>query len=225
MKIANVSDTARWVATYRAMETERPDAIFHDLFARRLAGAQGQAIVDAMPKGRERAWAMIVRTAIFDEMILADIHERCVDLVLNLAAGLDARPWRLPLPEGLRWVDVDLPEILGHKTNLMRDEQPHCRYEAVTADLSDGIFRPALVAQLTADAKVALVITEGLLIYLPPEQVGNSPVTWPHRLRCARGFWTSESVSAGHHATRLGQAGGCGQGSLLICPRRRVSLL
>ena len=173
MKIANVSDTARWVATYRAMETERPDAIFRDPFARRLAGPQGQAIVDAMPKGRQRAWAMIVRTAVFDEMILAAIRERRVDLVLNLAAGLDARPWRLPLPEDLRWVDVDLPEILGHKTDLLRDERPRCRYEAVTADLSDGVSRPALLARLTADAKVTLVVSEGLLIYLLPEQVGE----------------------------------------------------
>jgi O-methyltransferase involved in polyketide biosynthesis len=49
--IRNVSDTARWVAFYRAMESERPDALFLDPFARRLAGEQGEAIVNAMPKG------------------------------------------------------------------------------------------------------------------------------------------------------------------------------
>lgn len=36
MTITNISDTARWVATYRAMETARPDAIFRDPFAERL---------------------------------------------------------------------------------------------------------------------------------------------------------------------------------------------
>ena len=46
--IENVSDTARWVAVYRAMETARADAIFRDRFAARLAGEKGEAIVDSM---------------------------------------------------------------------------------------------------------------------------------------------------------------------------------
>ena len=46
MPVDNVSDTARWVAWYRALETERPDAIFRDPFARRLAGPEGEAIVN-----------------------------------------------------------------------------------------------------------------------------------------------------------------------------------
>ena len=61
--IRNVSDTALWVAVYRAMETERSDALFHDPYARRLAGERGQAIVDAMPRGKSMSWPMVVRTA------------------------------------------------------------------------------------------------------------------------------------------------------------------
>jgi O-methyltransferase involved in polyketide biosynthesis len=98
MPIEHVSDTARWVAFYRAMETERPDAIFRDPFARQLAGPEGERIVRELPRGRASAWAMITRTAVFDEIILDLVQHRDVDLVLNLAAGLDARPWRLPLP-------------------------------------------------------------------------------------------------------------------------------
>jgi len=41
--ISSVSDTARWVALYRAMESDRPDALFRDPYARRLAGAAGAA--------------------------------------------------------------------------------------------------------------------------------------------------------------------------------------
>jgi methyltransferase (TIGR00027 family) len=117
--IENVSDTARWVAVYRAMETERRDAHFRDPYARKLAGERGEAIVRAMPRGRQMAWPMIVRTAVFDEIILDSIRRRGVDLVLNLAAGLDARPWRLELPPELRWVDVDLPEMTEYKRGVM----------------------------------------------------------------------------------------------------------
>lgn len=168
--IEHISDTARWVAIYRAMETERPDAIFRDPYARRLAGKRGEEIVASMPKGRATAWAMIVRTAVLDEIIRERIASG-VDLVVNLAAGLDARPWRLDLPASLRWVDVDFPAILEYKTGLLRAETPRCRYEAVAADLTDAAKRDALFAQLGASATRALVISEGLLIYLDAEQV------------------------------------------------------
>jgi methyltransferase (TIGR00027 family) len=172
MAIENVSDTARWVAVYRAMETARPDALFRDPFADRLAGSQGRQIVDEMKQGKALAWPMIVRTAVFDEIILDAVNQKKVDLVVNLAAGLDARPWRLPLPPALHWVDVDLPGILNYKTETLKGETPKCRYEAVTADLTDAEVRRTLFARLGSEATRALIIAEGLLIYLQPEQVG-----------------------------------------------------
>jgi methyltransferase (TIGR00027 family) len=171
MAIENVSDTARWVAVYRAMESARPDALFRDPYADRLAGERGHQILDSMKHGRAYAWPMIVRTAIFDEILLEAVRK--ADLVVNLAAGLDARPWRLPLPPELCWVDVDLPGILNYKTEMLRAESPKCRYEAVTLDLRDAEARRTLFARLGAGSKRAIVVTEGLLIYLDPEQVGT----------------------------------------------------
>ena len=172
MPIKNVSDTAKWVAEYRAMETDRPDAIFHDPYARRLAGTEGARIVDSMKQGRALAWPMIVRTAVFDEIIIERVGGG-VDLVLNLAAGLDARPWRLDLPPTLRWVDVDLPGILGHKVEEMKNERPRCKYEPVMLDLADVPKRRALFSQLGAQSRQTLVVSEGLLIYLEPERVAD----------------------------------------------------
>ena len=127
MAITHVSDTARWVAVYRAMESERPDALFRDPFARRLAGSEGERIVATMPQGRSMAWAMIVRTAVFDEMILAAIARDRLTQVVNLAAGLDARPWRLALPPTLRWVDVDFADVLEYRTTVIGDERAGLR--------------------------------------------------------------------------------------------------
>src|ERR1700730_188222 len=109
--VSHVSDTALWVAMYRAMETDRPDAIFRDPYARRLAGAKGETILATMPQARRQAWAMIVRTKVFDEIITRLVGECGVDSVLNLAAGLDTRPFRLSLPPGLRWTDADFSDI------------------------------------------------------------------------------------------------------------------
>src|SRR5262245_46603080 len=141
-EIRHVSDTARWVAFYRAMETQRPDALFHDPFASKLAGTHGEAIVDNLPRGRQMAWAMIVRTQVFDEIIRDRIRTGGVDLVLNLAAGLDARPWRLTqLPPSLQWVDVDLPGILDYKLEALAGEKTVCHYDAVRLDLTDSSKR------------------------------------------------------------------------------------
>ena len=173
MPIEHISDTARWVAVYRAMETERPDAIFRDPYARRLAGERGQQIVDTMPRGRWVAWAMIVRTAVLDEVILRLVRAGHVDTVLNLAAGLDARPWRLDLPASLHWIDVDLPAILGYKLEQLAAERPHCRYEAVMLDLADVDARRALFRRVGAESRAVLVVSEGLLVYLTEEQVAS----------------------------------------------------
>jgi methyltransferase (TIGR00027 family) len=169
--IENVSDTARWVAVYRAMETARPDAHFRDPFAERLAGEHGQQIVDSMKQGRRMAWAMIVRTFSIDELLMKAIRSDGVDLVVNLAAGLDARPWRMDLPASLRWVDVDLPGILDYKLGIIGKEPTKCRYEAIRVDLTDPARRQAVLQQLGRSSARALVISEGLLIYLTPEDV------------------------------------------------------
>ena len=173
MQIEHISDTARWVAFYRAMETERPDAIFSDPFARRLAGLRGEEIVDQIKRGRAMAWAMIVRTAAFDEIIMQCIDDRGVDTVLNLAAGLDARPWRMNLPASLNWVDVDLPDILSYKTEILKDTEPVCRYEAIAADMTDPEARRGVFTKVGEMGKKVLVVTEGLMIYLTREQAGE----------------------------------------------------
>ncbi len=170
--IRNVSDTARWVAAYRAQETERPDAVFRDLFARRLAGERGEQIAKSMPLGRDNAWSMITRTYLIDELVRAEV-QRGADLVINLAAGLDSRPYRMQLPASLHWIEVDLPEILSYKEEILRDEKPVCSLERIRLNLADLPARRRLFADLSARARRALLITEGLLIYLTPDAVGE----------------------------------------------------
>jgi len=172
MTVEHISDTARWVAVYRAMETERPDAHFRDPYARRLAGSRGEQIVRSLRHGTGMAWAMIVRTAVLDEMILRAVAGGA-DLVLNLAAGLDTRPYRLDLPHGLRWVEVDLPGITDYKEEQLRDEAPRCALERVRLDLTDLAGRQALFDRLGREARQVVVVTEGLLAYLTPEQVAG----------------------------------------------------
>jgi len=169
--VGNISDTARWVAMYRALETERPDALFRDPYARALAGEQGERILDAMPGGRSSSWAFVVRTCVMDEFILRGVAQGA-DTVVNLAAGLDARPYRMELPAGLRWIEVDLPGILDHKEAVLGGAKPVCRLERVRLDLSDAAARRELFARIGASSKRIVTVTEGLLVYLTREEAG-----------------------------------------------------
>ncbi|HEX6612954.1 MAG TPA: SAM-dependent methyltransferase [Rhodanobacteraceae bacterium] len=169
--LRNVSDTALWVAIYRAMESERPDRIFNDPYARRLGGERGEAIVRSMPKGAATAWPMVVRTAVMDEIVLRCVREGAAT-VLNLAAGLDARPWRLDLPASLRWLHVDMPDMIRYFREHMAGATPRCEVEFVPADLRDGDARRELFARAAAHGPV-LAISEGLLVYLAPGQVAE----------------------------------------------------
>ncbi len=168
--VRNISDTARWAAYFRARETARPDALFRDPYAERLAGQQGVDIAHTLPDGNKHAWAWVTRTYLFDQLITQEL-ERGVDLVLNLAAGLDARPYRMKLPASLQWIEVDLPEILAYKEGILANDEATCALERVRLNLADAEARRALFAELGRRAKKILVLTEGLLIYLSAEEV------------------------------------------------------
>ncbi len=164
--VESISDTAKWVAYYRAEESDRKDALFHDPFARILAGPQGKEITQFFDKRGELSWVLSVRTHILDEIILDLIKNQGVDTVLNLACGLDTRPYRLPLPADLTWIGVDLAPLLRYKKEILQGAKPKCQFEEWECDLSKPAERRALFSKVNERSKKTLIITEGLLIYL-----------------------------------------------------------
>ncbi|HME11416.1 MAG TPA: SAM-dependent methyltransferase [Candidatus Acidoferrum sp.] len=168
--VRNVSDTARWVAYFRALETKRPDALFRDPFAEKLAGERGFQIANTLAQGNKHEWAWVARTYLFDKFVSQVVQEGA-QLLLNLAAGLDARPYRMDLPATLRWVEVDFPEIVSYKKEILAGDTPKCRLERVALDLSDVAARRSLFAALNGRAEKIAVMSEGLLIYFASEDV------------------------------------------------------
>jgi methyltransferase (TIGR00027 family) len=168
--ISNVSDTARWMAAYRAMETSRADALFNDPFADRLAGDRGRAIAASVPRLTRNGWWWIARTKLIDDLVTESVSSGC-DRVLNLAAGFDTRPYRLELPAGLEWIEADLPALVDEKQRLLTGETARCQLSRVAVDLADTPSRTAFLAEATSGARNALVVTEGLLLYLREQQV------------------------------------------------------
>jgi methyltransferase (TIGR00027 family) len=190
--ISNVSDTARWVAAYRALESARPDALFNDPYAERLAGERGRAMAALGPKQTRNGWPMIIRTRLIDDLIAGSIAEGC-DRVLNLAAGLDTRPYRMDLPQSLDWVEADLGPMIDEKEALLAGEKPRCQLRRERIDLADPGARSAFLVRATAGAKQALVLTEGLLVYLDDDVV--HAISRDLRAQSAIRWWVLDAMS------------------------------
>jgi methyltransferase (TIGR00027 family) len=167
--VVHVSDTALLVAGCRAIESQRPDAFVRDPFAARLAGERGMAMFRALPRPEFMGFGIALRTRFLDELVLDAIASLGIGTVVCVGCGLDTRPWRLALPPDLRWVEIDFPAMLDYKESLMAEETPRCRRERLSADVNKPEQRRLIYAAV--GSAPALLITEGLLMYLPAATV------------------------------------------------------
>lgn len=168
-EIRHVSDTALMVAACRAHETELEDAFVRDPFAARLAGERGVAILGALPHSNVLRLGIAVRTRFIDEVLLEALRDQPITTVLSVGCGLDTRPWRLNLRSDLRWIEIDFADVLDYKDRLLAGETPRCRRERLTIDLNEPLQRCAMYE--AAGSAPALMVTEGLLLYLPAATV------------------------------------------------------
>lgn len=190
--INDVTDTALWVAAYRAEESLRPDALFRDLLASKLVGAEGNLIALRTQGSRYTAWSVVIRTLIIDRFIL-DLLPKNIDTVLNLGAGLDTRPYRLDLPANLRWIEVDFSKIINHKDSILKNETPKCKIERVGLDLSNEELRNKFLEKVSSESNNVLVLTEGVMPYLNNDDAESLAVA----LRSQSNFkyWITEYYS------------------------------
>lgn len=156
-----VSRTALWVASMRAAEAARPDRLHDDPLATAVV-ASASEIPPAPPGAAE---FMAIRTRFYDNFLAAPPAQ-----VVVLAAGLDARAFRLPWPSGVRLFELDLPELLEFKAELIGavDLTARCSRVVVPIDLRDD-WATALTSAGFSAASPTAWIAEGLLQYLPEE--------------------------------------------------------
>jgi len=167
--IRHTSESALLTAGWRAMESSRSDALFHDPLAAGLAGERGLRIARTRPEG---AWVVAIRTVLIDAFVRSAITSG-IDTVINLGAGMDTRPYRMDLPPSLRWVEVDHPSLIGSKDAQLRTEVPACSIERVGLHLSDRVARRELFEQIWVTSTRAMVLTEGVLGDLSVGEAGS----------------------------------------------------
>ncbi|MEU7429273.1 SAM-dependent methyltransferase [Streptomyces sioyaensis] len=181
-----VGQTAVAVAKFRAMESKRPNRLFHDPFAKHFVAAAGP--IRRGPGGGKKkrsTWRTLlqllrpanyahyramphfiaVRTRFFDDFLRAATTE-CQQVVI-LAAGLDTRAYRLDLPSDVRVFEIDLPEVLTFKESVVARQQADadCQRTAVPVDLRSDWPTALVKAGFQLDQPTAWT-AEGLLVYL-----------------------------------------------------------
>lgn len=93
-----VSRTSQMMAATRAIETENPDGLFADPYAAKLAGPETIAEIEPIFKDYEERGMpiVVVRTRFFDDFMMSEVSQ--LEQVVILAAGMDARAFRLAWP-------------------------------------------------------------------------------------------------------------------------------
>jgi methyltransferase (TIGR00027 family) len=171
--MTGVGLTARWVAANRALETDHASPLYRDPFARDLAGEAGFDVLYAMRTASGMGTFsgpdpyLTIRTRFFDDALLGAVRESSIDQVVLLAAGMDARAFRLEWPAGVRVFEVDREDVFRHKERVLArlTARPSCDRRVVQQDLSQS-WASALVDAGFDRKRKAAFLAEGLLYYL-----------------------------------------------------------
>jgi methyltransferase (TIGR00027 family) len=171
--LTGVPKTALGVARIRADESARSDRLFNDPYAAAFVAAMPEAYADAAERsdaaravGARIAVQVVVRTRFYDDYLLAGTGEGIRQVVL-LAAGLDTRAFRLQWPTGTELFEVDLPDMVDFKEQVMTGAgaTPTARRSVVRADLTSD-WTSLLTGAGFDPTQPTVWLIEGLLVYL-----------------------------------------------------------
>lgn len=170
-ELTAVGSTALALAAARARESGRPDRLFDDQVATQVAVAAGAALAAwSGPRGERLRKAMgdyfALRTRYFDNWLLEAAGSGCRQVVV-LAAGLDARAFRLDWPAPLRLFELDRPDVLSFKEKIVtgREPAPGCVRIPMAGDLRDDWPGTLRAHGFDPDVPTAWLL-EGILVYL-----------------------------------------------------------
>lgn len=157
-----VDDTALWLAACLARESARPDRLLADPFAAHLAGPRG-ARMFAERSADSIALTAALSVAVVDDVIQHVVLEHHLHTVVQLGAGLDTRPFRLVLPNDLRWVELDSEALILYKGLRLAHASPICRVERVSFDATDPAQPGTVLRRVLRGVARGLLVTENAL--------------------------------------------------------------
>ena len=165
-----LGSTARWTAAVRAMESMREDRLFNDPWAAVLAGGEGREWLAKRPA--DSSLPIVVRTRYFDDFLLLTSARNQIRQIILMAAGLDTRAFRLNWPAGTTLFELDRPEVLNDKEEILGSlgVHPTCERVGIRADLTQS-WGDILTKSGFNPQELSCWLLEGFLFYLPNEAI------------------------------------------------------
>jgi methyltransferase (TIGR00027 family) len=156
--------TANWIAAVRARESSRPDRLFDDPYAEALAGPQGYAMMARSEQAAGGENRMVpVRVRWFDDAIIEAVASG-IRTVVMLGAGLDTRPYRLPVFKDLHWYELDRRDVLEAKAAALAGIPPRATVTQLEADLTRELPLPVF-------EEPVVWVAEGLFFYFKESSI------------------------------------------------------
>ncbi|MBD2505236.1 class I SAM-dependent methyltransferase [Anabaena azotica] len=155
--------SAPLMAAYRAVESQRNDRLFDDPFAAKLVTPEAQKIALEDPEEEGRAF-LAVRTRFFDDFLLGSAS--VAPQIVNLGAGMDTRAFRLNWTQETKYFEIDYPEVLNYKNEILKDVPTICSRYSIAVDLTDTNWVELLLQQGYDRNIPSVWLLEGLIYYL-----------------------------------------------------------
>jgi methyltransferase (TIGR00027 family) len=161
--------TARWTAAMRARESQREDRLLNDPWAAAPAGEDGGGrwIEGSQPIEDAASLGTLLRTRYFDDFLLRMTREQAIRQVVLMAAGLDTRAYRLDWPAQTRLFELDQPQVLTYKEQILASAgaKPTCERYTIAVDLT-GLWTDLLKGAGFDPQQPTIWVLEGFLVYL-----------------------------------------------------------
>ncbi|MEJ2870519.1 SAM-dependent methyltransferase [Actinomycetospora sp. OC33-EN08] len=172
---SSVGTTAVIAAASRAIDTHRHDRLVNDPYAEALVAAtHPRHPIPTRPSPDAPNWRAMsdllgTRSRFFDDVLRLAMSAGVRQVVI-LASGLDTRTHRLDWPSGTTVYEIDQPEVLEFKRQVLVDLGAHatCRHRVVPHDLRDDWMTSLVGAGFRRD-DATVWIAEGLFYYLTPQ--------------------------------------------------------
>lgn len=150
-----------YIPLYGKAYVSKRGLFLRDEMAERIWSAEGFKL-RGKSASKWLAFYMGIRAAVFDEWLRSQLAAVPKAVVLHIGCGLDSRVVRVGT-KGHKWYDVDFPQVIGERKRYFSDDGD---YRMISADVRDGRWLEQI-----AEGGAAIVVMEGVSMYLTPEQL------------------------------------------------------
>lgn len=165
----NVNKTL-YIPLYGKSYVSRLGLILEDKKAEDIWAAEGFAL-KGKAKSKWLAYNMGMRSAVFDRWVKLQMQENSGAVVLHAGCGMDSRCIRVGTSD-CQWYDVDFPEVIGERKRYFRETES---YHMIGSDIREETWLDRIPAGQTA-----IIVMEGISMYLKPEELRAALKRWKH---------------------------------------------